>query len=842
MRTLRKINRIIGIRLALHDQVPAPLRKYYIHDGRVTFIVPGEFELDLAVAEEAHSSQFFFVDIRFLFSPSSPIPKGRIFDELDAKVNEILCNDGLMRCFDFLHGLVLTNKVNTLFRQGADLARGQWSDALRIELLHRTLVVQYWQSRTGSKSWLEIGIQKGQRGNSTTNTSNQVPHLGLRWMRDGQQAKSDAIQFNPDTLSMERTLRSVIALHTAHLLYTAYASLRKNLLYNNRVLSLRAQLSSEEPGDCYLDVQLTPSRHLRVSVEPLSGAITLSGTSSVLERFDGDRSPSQSADEELLSRVTRLRCITAVDEIECGTKTLGLEGVNQRSLGIDVRRMFPSNVLRSVFFTHQFWGHRWVAAATSSMDGDSWWLVQLRPVDKSRATALYAGNHVITSIPSAHSVSSILMPPQQRPSYTAYAELVHGLTGILAIYSNAQCLAELPDTRFYPPLEKLQLGSQFEIPDLFIRYKASMLPVPLRIALPTGLGGGSYLQDTIRLSYHGVDRQSQSTVLMAYGTLRFRIKSLLSLVSKMDPSLLMQDGGGGFAMRMDVPAGHPVIFWLFARLQQLDCVLSILQSLLRRGMTPRSLSLTQVSFSYGPDARFAGQFSIDVSGPSLSEPVDLSHVLSKNDALFQLRLRLSFESPSPHRRLSESLTGALNQRFTSIGAHSILGIVSHTFPVLHCFDQITSKQAQSGSFVVNITVRAPTVYLIHYPHLKMRFQLSVRSRKGQPTWVLENTSPRNQGQVATEVKKKIYQSRGEGWQGLGDGAMATADNIGNLLLELHGCLSACQPGLEGESNLPIQSGTSRGPQAGSSGAAANPTNAPSQQAGGMRSADVITID
>lgn len=808
--------------------------------------MPGEFELDLAVAEQTPSSQFFFVDIRFLFSPSSPIPKGRIFDELDAKINEILRNDGLMKCFDFLHGLVLTNKVNSLFRQAADLARGLWSDALRIELLHRTLVVQYWPLRTGPKSWLEIGIQRAQRGPGTTDSSSQVPRLGLRWMRDGQQAKSDAIQFNPDTLSIERTLRGVIALHTAHLLSSAYASLRKNLLYHNRVLSLSAQLSSEEPGDCYLDVQLTASRHLRVSVEPLSGAITLSGTSNVLERFDGDRNPSQSANEELLSRVTRLRCITAVDEIESGTKTLGLEGVTQRSLGIDVRRMFPSKVLRSMFFTHQFWGQRWVAAATSSMDGDSWWLVQLRPVDKSRATAQYVGNHDISNLPSAHCVSSTLMPPQERTSYTTYAELVHSLTGILAIYSNAQCLNEVPNARFYPPLEKLQLGSSFEIPDLFVRYKPSMLPGALRIALPTGLGGGSYLQDTIRLAYHGVDRQSQSTVLMAYGSLRYRIKSLLPLVSKIDPNLLMQDGGGGFALRMLVPAGHPVISCLFAGLQQLDYVLSILQSLLRKGMRPRSLSLTQVAFSYGPDAKFAGQFSIELSGPSLSEHVDISQVLSKNDALFQLRLRLSFENPSPHRRLSESLTVALNQRFADTGIDSILSVVSHTLPVLDCFDQITSKQAQLGSFVVNLTVRSPTVYQIHYPHLRARFQLSVRARKGQTTWVLEDSSPyspRSQSEVSAEVKKKIYQSRGEGWQGLGDGAMASTDKVGNLLLELHDCLSSYQPRPDGgEANPPVQSGTSQGPQQGSSGAAVNPTKASSQQAGGMTNADIITID
>ena len=72
------------------DTVPPPLNEYQVHDGRVTFSVQGEFELDLSIAEEDVQSQFYFIDIRFLFTPSSPIPKGRFFSELDSQINGIL--------------------------------------------------------------------------------------------------------------------------------------------------------------------------------------------------------------------------------------------------------------------------------------------------------------------------------------------------------------------------------------------------------------------------------------------------------------------------------------------------------------------------------------------------------------------------------------------------------------------------------------------------------------------------------------------------------------------------------------------------------------------------------
>lgn len=848
LQKLHKINRIIQIRLTLHDQVPGPLQNYRVHDGRVTFIVPGEFELDLSVAKQAESSQFFFVDIRFLFSPSSPIPKGRIFDELDAQVNRTLMNDGLLGCFHLLHGLVLTNKINSLFRQATDLARGLWSGALRIELLRRTLVVQYWPSRAGPKSWLEIGVQRGQRIHAAGDADERIPRLCLRWKRDGRQANSDAIQFDSVTLSMERILRSVIALHTAHLLSTAYSALKKNLLYRDHVLTLRVQLSPEEPGDCHLDVQLTSSRYLRVSVEPLSGSITLSGTPSVLERLEIDRPSKQSATDELLSRVTRLRCISAVDEIESGTKVLGLQSVNPRSLGLNARELFPSGAVRSVFFTHRIWDRRWVAVATSSMDGDNWWLVQVPPVNASRGAASYILNGIMSGLSSPHLVSSTLNVPQHRFRYTAGAQLVHGLTGILAIYANARCLAGLPGAQCYPPLGKLRLGSNFDVPDLYFRYKTAMLPTALRIALPSGPGRGCYLQDTIRLSFHGVDRQGDSVVLIAYGTLRSRVKSLLPLVSKMDPSLIMQDKGGGFALRLLVAAGHSAIFGLFARLQQLECALSIFQSLVQRGLVPQSLSLSQVTFSYGPDERLSGYFGIDVAGPSLSELIDTRHVLSKVNSFFQLRLRVGFNSPSPHRRISESLTVALNDDFASTGVDSILGIMSHTLHLLYSFDHITASPEQSSQTLVHITVRNPTVFQLHYPRLETRFRLSLGRRNDHPVWVLEDSSPggsSDNNPVFAFVKDKVYNSREERWQGLGNAALADIDKVGNLLSGLQECLRSyhLEPETKEGEGKPGQQSATQGLSHGEQAVVpAKPANASPQKPGRTSNTDIITID
>ncbi|KAJ5894440.1 hypothetical protein N7495_006131 [Penicillium taxi] len=791
LKKLHKINRIISVRLAVYDQIPPSLQNYRVHDGRVTFIVPGEFELDLSVAEEAETSQFFFVDIRFLFSPSSPLLKGAILTELESKTNEILRNKGLTGGFDFLHGLVLTTKVNTLFRQAVDLARGLWLDSLRIEMLHRTLVVQYWPASTGPKSWIEIGVQRCLKG-GTGDASGKVSRVGLRWMRDGQQATMDSIRFDVNDLSMERILRSVIALHTSHILSTAYASLKRNLLFFNRELFLQAHLSRSDPGDCYLDIQLTPFRSLRVFVEPSSGTITLSGTPSVMDRSEIERASTKSAIDELLSRVTRLRCATAVDEIESVTRALGLDIVSQRVLGLDIRRSFPSSTIRSLFFTHRLWDRRWVAAATSSMDGDKWWLVQTLASETSREVSFTSVGYNSPTHRLAHPISNTLIPSHRRSDYSSCAELVHGLTGVLAIYANARCLADLPNVNLYPPLEKLKLGADLEVPDLLFQYRQSLLPPAFRIALPAGLKQGSYLQETVRLSFHGIDQQSQSAVLVAHGSLRYRIKSLFPLISRLDSSIIMSPNGGNFSIRLLAPAGQCVIIGIFERLQRLECLLSILQSLIKRGMVPRSFSWSQIAFVYGPERKLSGQFKIDVSGPSLSSDIDIARALSKPDPLFRLQLRVNFDSPSPHRRIQESLAVALNTQSNEMGIDTTLGFISDTFVVLQSLDQITKPQ--TGSSLVIVTTRRPSVFLLHYPQVNSRFQLSARERQDRMVWLLEDINRPNsaeRGQVATIVREKIYNSKGDGWQGLGDGATSSLETVGNLVSELHTCLSAC---------------------------------------------------
>ncbi|KAL4889725.1 mediator of RNA polymerase II transcription subunit 14 [Aspergillus ambiguus] len=853
LKRLQKINRLISVRLVLSDSVPTPFQTYRVHDGRVTFIVPDEFELDLSIGAEDESSQFYFVDIRFLFAPSSPIPKGRIFNELDMRINETLRIKGLAGCFDLLHGLVLTTKVNALFKQGVELGRGLWSDTLRVELLHRTLVLQYWALRPGPKSWLEIGIKSGRRGSG--NVTNGLPAIGLRWIRDGQEVDSSDVEFDGKTLSMECILRSVIALHISHILSSVYEKLSKNLLFSAGALSLRGQLSRTEPGACQLDVQLTRSRHLRVSVEPMSGTSILSATPSTLERSDGDRSVDKPFSDEIVSRVARLRCISAIEEVEANARLLGFQVVNPRSLKLDFRRLFPTNILRFSFFWHKNWERNWVLAATSSMDGDSWWVVQLQPAVSSDNTLLFDANRSIPAPRSAQVVCNTFFPTSQHSSHTPFADMGHSLHGILTIYANARYLADLQSISFHPPLSQLVIEPSLRVPDISIHYQASKLPRAYQVALPAELAKKSFIKDTIHISFIGVDPQEKVAVLVAYGDLSNPPGNVGALVSKQDRSLVFRHGGRKFSIHLRTAAGLPVISELVERLQRLECALSILETLRRKKMQPQSFSLSQVGFLYGPGNQLSANIDIDLTPSATQTNIDPLQLASQEKPLFRLRLGIRFDYPNPHRRIQGSFTSILNNPGAISSLATVTELLSVTLPLMQTLDKMMSNPSRNDPLRVQVTARNAKTFQIHYPLQKARFQLVISQRPNGLVWVLREKDGlqgrSGQDQLKSRLKERLYDSRGDGWQGLKNGVVATIDKVGNLLSELDKCFLGLDSVPDIKQSSPDSKPTLSKPavgntQLGAHGSAlpnANLGNSGSQKAGAAHgNADVIMID
>ncbi|KAH8704724.1 putative RNA polymerase II holoenzyme/mediator complex component Rgr1 [Talaromyces proteolyticus] len=785
LKTLQKINRIISTRLVTFDSIPVSMNNYHVHDGRVTFFVHKEFEIDLSIAEEDPLSQFYFIDIRFLFTPSSPIPKGRFFNELDVRINNILKSHGLAGCFDFVHNLVLVNKISILFKQAIDLSRGQWAGALRVELLHRILVVQYWPDKVGSKSWVEIGVQSGRQQHR------QIPYIGLRWIREGKVVDSSDVVFDMETLSMESILRSVIAIHTSHSLLSAYDRIRSETLFANRQLSIKVQMSTVEPGSCCLHVQLTPSRHLDASLEPVSGSISIHTKPSLLSRLE----KGVAAEDDLAARISRLRCIAAMEEIESNAKVIGWEIIDHRRFKVDIRRLFPNNILRASFFRNRVWGASWIIAATTSLNGDDWWILHLKPRPPSNP------NQIEQNRPAAggFSIQSTRVLEGNRLLYRQlssrfFADLDYSLTGILVMHSNALWLTELACLSSLPTVGQLQLSSNLEVPCLHVNLQMEKLPESLRIHPPAGLKGKSYIQHPITLSYHGFDHQARHAIVMAHGRFHGSLRKLGLMTSKLDESVLIRQRGTAFAMRFVVPPGQTIIVDLCERIQRLNMILSLFETLKQNKTTVQTVSLSRLSFVYGPHEDLRASILIHMNGPDNISDVDPSKFGSQSGSLFSLNLDILFDRPNPHSRIRQSLATILNGTGSGTGIGSVLQLLRLTLPLLRALDRLVTKPLHSPSLNIQISVRGAKAYQIRYSALQFRFLLTTGYHRDRIIWTLKDTTKSQDRReadepIAAKLQEKIYRGKGLGWHGLGNGAVAEVEQVGNLLSELDSCFS-----------------------------------------------------
>ncbi|WEW55619.1 mediator complex subunit [Emydomyces testavorans] len=784
LKTLQRINKLITLRLTLCENVPDTFVNYFVHDGRVTFIVPSEFEVDLSVASESRSAQFYFIDMRFLFAPSS-FPKGVLRAIVEQKINTLLMNSGLVGCFNLLHNFVLTHKITVLFKQAAELSRGAWSGHLHVELLRRTLVIQYWKKKPGGKSWIEIGV----RSSSTwrhRGTGADTSFLHLRWVRDSEEVDSTDVEFNSEQLSAESTLFSVISLHITHVLRSTFKHLRKNRLYSSAGLHIGMHSSSIEPGNCFLEVQLTQTSHMRMIVEAVSGDIVLRVVPASRSRHGADMKSNRGSVEDIVGLISRLRCVVALEEVESHAKAVGWVPLNLRRVHPEnLRRIFPPNALRSMLlFREKSWELPWLVAFTSTADGDNWWIVRLRVGDLATVPS-HRGQFYLHE---AKVISGWFNGSSRRLNSWSFSNLVNAFSGMVVVQSNVDFLNEFGVIRYFPPAKDLLLHPCLRVPSIYLRFRYDGLPSRRYKSLSGESSRRSSVHETLRVSYKGIVQQSGCAIIVVYGRLMTVIDNFGALYANSNGNVAFQPKGPGFAILFSVPVGSSIIASLLDKLQQIDNTALVVELMKKKGFRPLSLSTSRINFAYpGDDELHASiKFSYDKQG---SQATPLSLPASNTLTRLQPLMGIEFNARNPHRRIKESLTAVLN--FHKDGFHLVAELLGVTLPLLRALEQICADTCAANArlFKAQFAARSSKRYQIRYPFLQYRFHLSASQRKSHVVWILQNSTAEfersNHPILENLLREQVYNSRGDGWRGINQGGIAYSENADHLIFALH---------------------------------------------------------
>lgn len=340
-------------------------------------MIPGEFEFDVSIADEDPSSQFWFVDIRFLLSPAPQVSDDskNIFQD---HCNAVLGAEGLARCYDFLHNFTLTHKLSILRRQAHEMNAGPWQDSLRIEHVHRVLVIQYWTDTPGGKNWLEFGVLSGasKDGNVPPAEAAQ-PRNGMRWFRKGTEV-DDSVSLHWQDISMEVVMKHVIARHTSLIL----SSIHERLLAAadaNRAFSADLSTSNTEPGDCALRVWLeSPDNDFTLKIDVATGRLTLWPITAVSARTEIELNRMQSPAVDSSVALVYCLCRSIQNNVVTCAESIGWKQLRHIRVKPDaLKAALNQDVFQYSFFRGRGWDSNWAIVASFTPLGLTWWVVEV---------------------------------------------------------------------------------------------------------------------------------------------------------------------------------------------------------------------------------------------------------------------------------------------------------------------------------------------------------------------------------------------------------------------------------------------------------------------------------
>lgn len=760
LRALRDMNVTLSTRLNLHEGLPQHMQEFTIANGRATFVVPGEFEVDLAVADEELSSPFYFIDFRFLFTPVSNRLDDRIRQHLENGANYMLSQKGLQGCYDFLHNFVLTHKISILRKQAHELIRGKWFDCIKVESLRRSFVVQYWAGMPGPKNWIEIGVSSGKTQKSAASRKKATPRLNVRWFRKGQEVKDEVLDFDWDVLDLEACLVHVIGKHCFGKLRAAKDGLSA---LAGADATLEVDLPTPDaaaPEDSSLTLRLPGIRRpLQATVEAVSGQWSLSPPSNIT--YDSQQRLNYDPNVDPPRLLAALVCALVQERIHKQAELLGWQSVRGVT---SARDTFGSNVLQRTVYKVPGWGQHWALAVTSSLRGTKWWVLQLQASIKSGQRNIgtikdLPGRESLGDKQSEVSVASLREIEKLAVSEVSYLVLSEQLR-VMRIPHHIQ-KAQLPRGE--------DLHSQRQSTSaVYLQFSALMRDVREEKCRNWAL-------DSIRVSHYGLnvaydaDDQQPSVRHDLRLTLEStKMQNLQRHLKRSRDRDVMLNDTGGLAVRLRTPFGEPFVEQIRTRLRSIARLESYVAILLKLGYTCTAVSLAKLSFTYS-------------AAPELSATLTFT-----SDGGLPAKLKLEPADSNPHLRIRVMLEQTLNsgrREAFSLFAH----VLQLTIPVMQTFDHLETEPLAPRTAIVK--TRGVTWYHITYkaPLTAVTFCIRARQRKednGKSVrWhiALPELSGKTTDQGLAEAfmkrLKSLWAEKGEAWFGIGSGIVADVQGI-----------------------------------------------------------------
>ncbi|KAL1878665.1 mediator complex subunit [Diaporthe australafricana] len=829
MKWINELNTLLSVRLNLvdHDKIPHQFREYTIDSGRVTFKVNGEFEIDLTIADEDFEQQFWFIDFRFTFSPAPQDLTNTLRSFLEFRVNEALGNEGLRGCYELLHELTLTHKINELRRQAVQLSRGRWIEHLKVERLNRALSIQYWTNRfpaagsnTGTKSWIIIGVNSGRtpKPNSPPK-SNTASHLELRWFKDGKEVRDVDVSVDSQDISADALLKKIVAKHIGDILSSIHDRLLTKPRFEKRQASICLSISGEDPSESALVVQLTHAQSLTVRINPTTGFFNMQPAAQSFiyrgEAYLNQR--SRNLVEDGVVQIENIRWSSEFGELVRLGEGQGWRVSRRPVASEEVRRLHASREPHNaLWLRREGWAATWYLVVCLSLAGDTWWLVDVMgdapnglKVDspKPRGNQFNARNNVMIEQQTARMRTFNLIPiTSTNPKFSVpfFTDLTTLTTGMIAQISDITTLRKSNIQYTVKPTNNPYLSSRLRMPALFVRF-AAILP-PQGGEHKTQQTRDSWASEFVQIIFRGVrnpaSASSRCFTVSADVRVVVKDKSKFSLLKgHVDHDVFYHPRNGYFRLHLRTEIGKSFIDTLATRLKALDRLVEFVAAINSRADTVKceSVTLRKVVFTYGPPT--TEQPSADGQA---STPWRVVLDLARSE-----KVSVTLEKGNPHVRVRDMLDNLVNSPVgfeqlpfwlqTSLRLHRGLDAMEDSWVDIASNNQGDLQVVPRALDWLSVHLKLPALANKSARHLCL--SVRCRQRRGQLWWSVERAkrsgdSPKKDVDEFDAALQPVFDARGEGWLGQGKSAVALCAGTGveDLLARLSDALKALAVG------------------------------------------------
>ncbi|KAI3342738.1 mediator complex subunit MED14 [Ustulina deusta] len=800
MRWIENLNTLLSIRLNLedHENIPEQFQDFVIDSGRVTFKVPGEFEVDLTIADEDPEKQFWFIDFRFAFQPAPSELSDRLREFLEYNVNEALQKDGLPGCYKFLHEFVLTHKITEYVRQAMDLSKGRWADMLEVERLRRAMAIHYWSGRQpdGPQSYIIMGVSSGKNtGLASSQTSSS--RLTLRWFRDGIEVKDVQFPLDDNTISTETLLNRVIGQHIEHILRKFHDAMKSEGRFLRREASLGINIVGNNPGESALTMQLNHEQYLNIKVAPITGTL-LAIPQSTRASFDLQSQLNKETRRPITEQVAlleRFRCFFVEDELNRRGKSRGWSVCNPHPVKQEETRQ-PLGIKGAY---HLIWLKRrglpdnWYIMVSQSLSGDQWWLTEVvkpsgntkittharlplspstpRYSDKFFAELTFFSSAIISQIGILGAMH------KERIKYAVQDRINPMLPPNMKVPSIHVRLSEILG-RHHPHISKNISSWAFDFVEINIKNIEYQLPQSSGPTIVTGPSGKDERLAPLAPEQHHYNIVVDARVKVAdpsrFGPLKGNVEHDVAFNERL----------GVFALIIEAEVGSSILDTLAHRLQALgrlaNSIDTIRQS--RRDVQCEEITLNNVKFSYTDQARsteMRAQQNVHRWTASLDLQTD--------------NMKLILDPGNPQIRATEQFNKLINSKE---GFKAVPWFLSITLPIhraLNSVEQAWEVLTMTSQCRANVFVVSLDCYTLQYTigpskviGRCLTLYIKLQNHNIKPEWHIyrEETGPNKRpDDEFQKILQKLWMSDKRVWRYLGTSVAADVMNGAEKLIK-----------------------------------------------------------